>query len=385
MKKILITGMNKNQTTKNFYLRQQLKVVPSHYSLIRCLEDMGYEVEQRIVKIGEDLSDYHRVICFLASPRQALQLAFYNGLWAIHATPKDNLVLAFDDWQTEDIFKGIQSCKDKESLLKEFTIGQNKMCDPDMSFELLEPHTETLLNSVQYISEKKAPMLLSVFMGGDLSKLVDYPKELLVGYNPNPYHRNRAPGDRGDIHIDEMEYMEQMMMPSVADDTVAPDDKVKCFNFASLVQGKTARWLKQQNAGSWDTKIFIYSQQNAGSWDIEFFGSRKEKQRRLGEGDMCKVYAEQWGCLMPGYRHAGSGWWRARPLQLADAGSILIGEYEEMMLLYNDEELASVKASDLVDLTIDGLALLASRQKEALLYTHPLDKELQQKELSVIL
>ena len=91
MKKILITGMNKNQTTKNFYLRQQLKVVPSHYSLIRCLEDMGYEVEQRIVKIGEDLSDYHRVICFLASPRQALQLAFYNGLWAIHATPKDNL------------------------------------------------------------------------------------------------------------------------------------------------------------------------------------------------------------------------------------------------------------------------------------------------------
>jgi hypothetical protein len=160
------------------------------------------------------------------------------------------------------------------------------------------------------------------------------------------------------------------MMPSVADDTVAPDDKVKCFNFASLVQGKTARWLKRQNAGS---------------WDIEFFGSRKEKQRRLGEGDMCKVYAEQWGCLMPGYRHAGSGWWRARPLQLADAGSILIGEYEEMMLLYNDEELASLKASDLVDLTIDGLALLASRQKEALLYTHPLDKELQQKELGVIL
>ena len=36
--KILITGMNKNQTTKDFYLRQQLKVVPSHYSLIRCLE-----------------------------------------------------------------------------------------------------------------------------------------------------------------------------------------------------------------------------------------------------------------------------------------------------------------------------------------------------------
>ena len=54
--KILITGMNKNQCTENFYLRQQLSVVPSHYSLMRCLKDMGREVEQRLVKIGEDHS-----------------------------------------------------------------------------------------------------------------------------------------------------------------------------------------------------------------------------------------------------------------------------------------------------------------------------------------
>ena len=46
--KILITGMNKNQCTEDFYLRQQLQVVPSHYSLLRCLRDMNYEVEQRV-------------------------------------------------------------------------------------------------------------------------------------------------------------------------------------------------------------------------------------------------------------------------------------------------------------------------------------------------
>ena len=56
--KIIITGMNKNQCVEDFYLRQQLKVVPSHYSLIRCLRDMGHEVEQRVVEIGEDLSQY---------------------------------------------------------------------------------------------------------------------------------------------------------------------------------------------------------------------------------------------------------------------------------------------------------------------------------------
>jgi hypothetical protein len=369
-KKILITGMNKNQTTKDFYLRQQLKVVPSHYSLIRCLEDMGYEVEQRIVTIGEDLSEYYRVICFLASPRQALQLAFYNGLWAIHSTPKENLVLAFDDWQTADIFKGIQSCTDKQSLLKQFTIEQSFGCDPTISYEMLEPYTDALLGAVKYIGEKKARVLMSVFMGGDLSKLIEYPKELLVGYNPNPYHRNRKPGDRGDIPIDDMDFMERQMVLTESEDSVLPTQKAKVFNFASLVQGKTAKWLKKQNVTD---------------WSIEFFGSRKEKQRRLSEEDMCKVYAEQWGCLMPGYDHAGSGWWRARPLQVADAGSILIGAYEEMFLLYGDEKLARLTARDIEQMNINELTTVAAAQKHMLYKNHPLDKQLQQKELGVIL
>ena len=59
--------------------------------------------------------------------------------------------------------------------------------------------------------------------------------------------------------------------------------------------------------------------------------------------------------------------------------------YDEMMLLYNDEELASLKASDITSLSDVELADLAHRQKSALLREHPLDKSLQQKELSVIL
>ena len=363
--KILVTGMNKNQVTESFYLNQQLKVVPSHYSLLRCLRGMGHEVEQRYVKIGEDLSDYDRVICFLASPRQALQLAFYNGLWAIHATPKDRLILAFDDWQTEGIFKGILSCTDKDSLLKDFTISQNSV-DPTITKLKLEPHTDVLLAAVDYIGSKEAPVLLSVFSGGDLSKLITYPEEKLFGYNPNPCHRNRIPGDREDVDRDQLLYFELEMLPTFEEDYINPENKEKKFNFASLVQGKTARWLKKQNVSN---------------WDIEYFGSRKEKQRRLTERDMCQVYAEQWGCLMPGYDHAGSGWWRARPLQVADAGSILIGEYEEMILLYNDPKLASLKASDIEDLNANELLSLAQAQKSAIYNSHPLDINVQEKEL----
>jgi len=56
-----------------------------------------------------------------------------------------------------------------------------------------------------------------------------------------------------------------------------------------------------------------------------------------------------------------------------------------MMLLYNNEQLASLKASDIVNLSTEELSSLADRQKTALLQEHPLDKTLQQKELSVIL
>ena len=159
--KILVTGMNKNQVTENFYLRQQLKVVPSHYSLLRCLRDMGHEVEQRIVKVGEDLSEYDRVICFLASPTQRLQLTFYNGLWSIFNIDKSKLILAFDDWKCPWIFKDIQKTNTKEGLLKDFLIGQN-VTDPQISKEFLEPclnafderrhHVVDKLNSIDGIS-----------------------------------------------------------------------------------------------------------------------------------------------------------------------------------------------------------------------------------------
>ena len=367
--KILITGCNKNQVTENFYLRQQLKVVPSHYALLRGLRADGHEVEQRLVEIGEDLSEYDEVIVFLASPRQALQLAFYNGLWAIAARP--NCILAFDDWQVEDIYKGIASCHDKDSLLKEFTINQTKMCDPKCSFELLEPHTDALLGAVKQIATKTNRMMISAFAGGDTSLLLDYPADRLFTYNPNPFHRNRVPGNLGDIDFDELSFMEQQTANTFEDDFVPAEKKQRTCNFSSLVQGKTRRWLKQQDI--------------PGEWDIEFFGSRKDGQRRLTEGDMCKVYAEQWVCLMPGYKHAGSGWWRARPLQVADAGSILIGDPQEMMLYYKNEFLANLRVTDLTNASDIELASIAIDQRESLYRNHPLDKAIMIDELNKIL
>lgn len=339
--KILITGMNKNQCTEDFYLRQQLQVVPSHYSLLRCLRDMGYEVEQRVVELGEDLSAYKHVLVFLAGPKQRQAITFYNGLYAI--ANREDSILLFDDWQTKGIYDSIVKTTKKE-LFNKWNV--DLACANDRAFDVnvAKQYESKLLHAIDLIRCRQSRLLISAFDCGDLSLLSDWPSELTYSYNPNPYHLNR----QGKCLF----------------------EKQKTFNFASLLQGSTISWLKKQKIEN---------------WPIEYFGSKKDGQRRLTEDKMCDIFAEQWGCLMPGYKHAGSGWWRARPLQVADAGSILIGDYSEMMLYYDNEDIASLKASDVEKMNDAELESVAKAQRDLLYARHPLDKFKQQMEMNICL
>lgn len=337
--RILITGMNKLQCTRDGYLNQQLQVAPSHYALIRCLEDMGHTVDQRSVSIGESLDEYDEVIVFLHNPAGFAGF-LYNGLYTIATRP--NCILAFDDWQTESIYKGLLALEDEDKLFREYILGQHKDI-PENIKDYLIP----LSAGINQIESKTNRMLLSAFSGGDLSLLIDYPKELLFGYNPNPYHLNRKPAS-----------------------SLFQTEKRREFNFAGLVQDKTKKWLKKQNIGN---------------WKLNLYGSRKDGQDRVKEQDIVTIFSEQWGILMAGYMHAGSGWWRARPLQVADADSILIGEPKEMMLYYKDESLANLTAFDLLNKTEIQLEDIAKAQREALYKNHPLDKFVTQSELKSIL
>lgn len=337
--KILITGMNKQQCTENFYKTSQLKVMPSHLSLIACLRDMGHTVEQRIVTIGEDLSEYDRIICYIHNPSGFAGFV-YNGLWLINEYP--DCILAFDDWQTDSIYKGLTALEDPEKLFRSYVKDGHKHV-PDN----IEEYEKQLLNGIEIVKSKKNKMLISAFAGGNLSLLIDYPKELMFSFNPNPYHIN----------------LSSNFNPLF-------EEKQKVFNFAGLIQDKTKKWLKAQNIGDWPLKKY---------------GSRKDGQDRVIEPEMVNIYGQQWGILMPGYFHAGSGWWRARPLQVADSGSILIGDWKEMVLYYDDDELASLKASDITKMSDRQLEDVAEAQKRAIYTTHPLDKSVTQEELGRVL
>lgn len=341
--KILITGMNKLQCTFDFYLQQQLQVVPSHYSLIRCLRDMGHEVDQRPVTIGESLDEYDEVIVFIHNP-SGFAAYVYNALWAIHKRP--NCILAFDDWQVDSIYSGLLALSEPEKLFRKYVKYSQVLVPEDV-----ESYGDVFISAIEKVESKTNRMLISAFSGGDLSLLIDYPSELLYSYNPNPYHLNRKPEPIASLF---------------------PEPKSRVFNFAGLVQDKTKKWLKAEGV-------------DKHSWPLKQYGSRKDGQDRVTEDVMVNIYSQQWGILMPGYFHAGSGWWRARPLQVADAGSILIGEPKEMMLYYKDEQLANIRAKDIVDLSDVQLEELADAQRAALYRNHPLNKGIQKSEIEACL
>lgn len=381
MPKILITGFNKNQCTRKFYLRQQLKVVPSHFSLFNCLTDMGWEVEQRQVQLGENLDEYDKIIVFIAGPRQLVATTVYEGLWAIAQRP--DCILAFDDWQVPDLFKGVEKAGVGDELFAQFILDVNKK-----TLEFVKPYEAFFRAAIGVITAKRNRMLISAFQTGHLKEdgfgpellfdKIDYPSDRLFVYNPNPFHRNRVWGDTGHEGKEDPTWV-----PTERAWVDVPPPKERRFNFASLVQSKTQKWLKKQG---YVASVVDDEQGRIGTWAVDLYGSKADTQKRLTEDQMVEVITRDWGCLMPGYDHAGSGWWRARPLQCAQGGSILLGEAKELRVYYgSDYPFYNLKAADLIEASDKELHYIAGYQHGALLKLHPLDKEVQKTELAAVL
>jgi hypothetical protein len=362
-KKILITGMNAAQCKRDYFLKQELSIVPSHYSLIRCLEDMGFEVEQRPVLLGEDLSQYHEVIVYLHSVQSFCQ-RLWGGLYAIAARP--NAILAFDDWQVNQIYDAFINYLDdlKDDDTKAFRQYFFDLYQGKETQEIVKSYKEKYIEACQTVLNKQNRLLISAFAGGNLDLLnLKWQTDRVFAFNPNPYHLNR----RSDNN-----FGEPANILAFTENSIDSNDKSFTWNFASLVQNKTGKWLKVQNPESW-------------KWSIKYYGQRRgeNKQERLTESLMCKVFMEMWGCLMPGYFHSGSGWWRARPLQVADAGSILVCDDAEGAVY--GEAYVGVRAANIEAMDKSQLKAFAQLQRECLYDRHPLDKTITQYEISNIL
>ena len=163
-KRILITGINQAQTQRDFYLRQQLQVVPSHYGLIRCLEDMGWEVDQRPVTIGEDLSGYDEVIVYIHN-LQSFAARIWSGLWTISQRP--DCILAFDDWQFKGMIDSI--IKYKESIIEDNKPFRKYLFDhyggPEGE-DVIKAHAQDYIDGCTIVENRNNRLLVSAFAGG---------------------------------------------------------------------------------------------------------------------------------------------------------------------------------------------------------------------------
>lgn len=139
--------------------------------------------------------------------------------------------------------------------------------------------------------------------------------------------------------------------------------------FSSLVQTKTRKWLNKLDL-NWETKIY-------GAQRGEY------KTERLTEDEMVKVYERYWGNLMPGYDHAGSGWWRTRVLQCAMAKSITYCDSVEGKIY--GEEFIGFTPNDIEQMDKSQLWEKANAQHDCFLDNHPLNKDITKNEIMEVL
>lgn len=361
MKKILITGFNAEQVQRDYFLKKQLKILNSHYSLIRCLEDMGYIVEQRAVEHGEDISHYDDVIVYLHSI-QAFCQRLFSGLYTIAA--RSDCILAFDDWQIDQVFDSFKGYENSlinhpERAFKQYFFD---LYAGKESQEFIKSHRQTYLDAVQIVNSKKNRLLICAFAGGNTDLFGLNWNGSVFTYNPNPYNLNRRPENNfGEVNKVTSFFTSLNKTPF--------ENKEKSWVFSSLIQMKTQKWLKLQNP----------------TWQVKQYGAKRGiyKSERVTEPEMCKIYDKNWGCLLPTYYHEGSGWWRSRIQQVADVESILLCSDKEGAI-YGEAYVGNT-IEKIENSSFEELKSLAIRQRECLYDNHPLNKETQKQELLRVL
>lgn len=335
--KILVTGFSRAACTRNFHKTSQIGLCTAHFSFVECLESMGHEVDQRPVEIGEDLSVYDKVVVFLMhiSPYNTYM---YSALWAI--SQREDALFAIEDWQSP---KNINTWKkDVDKILDSIT--NDYYVNNVVKEKTIKPEWRDLFKTaLTRISQEDTNIILPAHLGGDFKMLFsDWNPDKVHSWFPPPFTLHRKPRT-----------------------TLFDEGKEKIFNFAGLIQSETERWFKKVTDGA--------------TWEIKQYGSKNKKQVRLSEEDMVTTFSEQWGILMAGYWHAGSGWWRARPQQVADCDSILICDDKEGSVFGKPYE--GLTCRMLEGMTEGQLEGLANEQKIAYYDSQPMKKEITIKQI----
>ncbi len=306
----------------------KLNYLSSTDHVLWALTEAGHSYDRTPISPGEDLSMYDRIIINLSPPGSMMARAIHGCLYAL-SRYWDKCRVTVDDWQTKGIQKGFNAPQnDKRNF------GPNKMC-ARLDREWADDNRTELEAVMRRLHVELPPLAIPCNDRGNFDLLGLSGYKSLWAFDPT----------------------QQQLLSYV--------DKFQDFTKLNI-------WIY---AGLHDHLDWIVDQQP--NWPYVMYGCRNLGCKRLVESEIFIEYCKVWGVLSPKYPHAGSGWYRARHLLAAAAGTIVVGHPAESYLLYGAHSCPSVREVEL--LGRHGLIDMASRQRNQLINntitpTHSIDR-----------
>lgn len=313
--KILLTGSTALQCGST---KTSFKNLSNLAAIAAACGALGYDVDWRRIRWGEDVSTYDRVVVSIHPPKGLASRDYVLGaLWCLRQ--RTDAVSFIDDHAATKLTGELRaSARRSEDNLRNW-FGKSS---PDADFG------EVRRLFVELSTTWRWPMIVPVFEGGDLTRL-GLGSINLTPLDPSPF---------------------------------AP-------KYESVVAGVRER--------QWILASMVSAQIGRRSWPIKMYGNLNRSNRGLGsvdrrgaipENELMAVYGSAWGVISPPHDHAGSGWWRVRYPMAADAGCVLSASLDEAKVLggpYLDavdrSRVEAMSDGDLKHLAVDQRACLEER------------------------
>jgi hypothetical protein len=266
--KILMTGFTTRMAGKPA-TKPEKDYLSTSFLLAEILrEQLGHDVDHRKVTPGEDLSQYDLAIlgiCPTGGPAERADCVTGSAWTFTHARcPK---LLFCEDWRIEEAETQCPS-----TLRHWARYAAHKKYDP-IAEEFVPP-------MLQAIIDQPLPLLATFFPWGNhrcLFNQKNLGKAVILKWDPSPFLRLPQP-------------------------MTVPDSE------------RGRRWALATLQNKYDVRPDF-------AWPIDRFG----KDNRVNENELIQNrYPQYWGVLAPGYKSAGSGYWRVRFNHAAHVGAVMV-------------------------------------------------------------
>lgn len=295
-------------------------------AVVRALELAGHEVDVRQVWPGEDLRQYGATIVGIDDPQAFGTKPFLGALWTLaqRRCRGPRPMALFTHWNLRTMMSGLDQVNKHEYKLFSEVLRYD-------GAEAARPYEALLREELQALSEGDWPLTaINAFTWGDGQRLAaDAPFEFFnLLFDPSSLMESRNPAMGGNW--------------------LALAAKSRLRGWVVGTHEPVQGWI-----GSLESK-----------WPVKHYGSpRSGAQLDLPKRDLLREHCAHWGALSPPYKHAGSGYWRARFVHAADALCVMRADPAEV------EGLGPAFLQDwsaVEDAPPDDLAQIALEQRDAL-------------------